>query len=320
MAAPGDNAVTAALLTALKDNYYVQNSAAQALSQAASGDNAVVAALLTALKSDDPMLRSGAARALGPAAPGHNAVVAALFAALNDDEPEVRYAVAQALGPAASRDNAVVAALLAALNDDEPLVRLAVAQALGPAASGDNAVVAAQIAALKHDHPLVRRTAAQAFGPAASGDKAVFVALLAALKRKTHTSDTRRQKRCRSWRLLTKSCSGRRSRTFSNILSNPARVFGVIPRLTEGRQLPGYRWRSLQGRRQSKERSLKIAKATGTGLTIGALLYFGGDWYAGLPETSSTKAFLKAVPAISALLGLLWGLVLVFRGEKRTLW
>jgi hypothetical protein len=96
--------------------------------------------------------------------------------------------------------------------------------------------------------------------------------------------------------------------------------FGVIPRLTEGRQLPGYRWRSLQGRRQSKERSLKIAKATGTGLTIGALLYFGGDWYAGLPETSSTKAFLKAVPAISALLGLLWGLVLVFRGEKRTLW
>ncbi len=90
--------------------------------------------------------------------------------------------------------------------------------------------------------------------------------------------------------------------------------------MTEGRQLPGYRWRSLQMRRRRKERFWKIAKATGTGLAIGVALYFGGKWYAGLPETSPIKAFLKAVRAISALLGLLWGLVLVFRGEKRTLW
>ena len=203
--------------------------------------------------------------------------------------------------------------------DDEPEVRYAVAQALGPAASGDNAVVAAQIAALKHDHPLVRRTAAQASGPAASGDKAVFVALLAALK------DEDAYVRYAAAETLSIVASADQKlfrKTLAHLFQyfeQSGTGFGVISRLTEGRQLPGYRWRSLQGHRQSKERSLKIAKATGTGLTIGALLYFGGDWYAGLPETSSTKAFLKAVPAISALLGLLWGLVLVFRGEKRTM-
>ena len=84
--------------------------------------------------------------------------------------------------------------------------------------------------------------------------------------------------------------------------------------------LPGYRWRSLQGRRKRKERLYKLLKATGTGLAIGVVLYFGGQYYTDLPETSPMKAFLKAIPAVSGLLGLAWGLVLVLRGEKRTLW
>jgi hypothetical protein len=57
-----------------------------------------------------------------------------------------------------------------------------------------------------------------------------------------------------------------------------------------------------------------------TSLAIGSALYFGGEWFAGLPETDPTKLFFKAVPAVSTLRGLLWGLFMVFRGERRTLW
>ena len=97
-------------------------------------------------------------------------------------------------------------------------------------------------------------------------------------------------------------------------------TFDLLVRLTEGRQLPGYRWRSLRARRERRERLKKVAITSATGLMIGLMLYVGAEWYAGLPETSQVKTFLKAVPVISGLLGLLWGLVLVFRGEKRTLW
>ena len=49
-------------------------------------------------------------------------------------------------------------------------------------------------------------------------------------------------------------------------------------------------------------------------------IWFGAEKVAGLPMDSPIKLFLTAVPAVAALFGLLWGLVLVIRGEKRTLW
>jgi hypothetical protein len=76
----------------------------------------------------------------------------------------------------------------------------------------------------------------------------------------------------------------------------------------------------LQERRRRREQLRKLTIGAASGLAIGLALYFGGEWFAGLPETDPRKALLKAIPAISGLLGLVWGLVLVFRGEKRTLW
>jgi len=147
-------------------------------------------------------------------------------------------------------------------------------------------VVAALLAALKDHDVTVRSAAAMALGPAAAGEQAfgkILAALFRAFERRGGSLD-------------------------------------VIALLTEGRQLPGYRWQPLIERRRRKERLWKIAKATAAGLVIGVALYIGGEWYKDLAETSPTKAFLQAVTAISGLLGLLWGLVLVFRGEKRTLW
>ena len=146
-------------------------------------------------------------------------------------------------------------------------------------------MTAALLAALKDDNQNV--LAAEALSRAPSADRKLFRKTLAAL--------------------------------FQNF-ERTGHFFDEIVRLTEGRQLPGYRWRSLQGRRKRKERLYKLLKATGTGLAIGVVLYFGGQYYTDLPETSPMKAFLKAIPAVSGLLGLAWGLVLVLRGEKRTLW
>jgi len=223
--------------------------------------------------------------------PVGTAVTAALLAALKDDDQNVRSAAAEALGGVAAGDPAVTAALVAALKDDDYDVRSAAAGTLGGAAAGDPAVtaalVAALLAALKDDDRGVRWAAARALSSAPSADRKLFRKTLAAL--------------------------------FQNF-ERTGHFFDEIVRLTESRQLPGYRWRSLQGRRKRKERLYKLLKATGTGLAIGVVLYFGGQYYADLPETSPMKAFLKAIPAVSGLLGLAWGLVLVLRGEKRTLW
>jgi hypothetical protein len=136
-------------------------------------------------------------------------------------------------------------------------------------------VAAALLAALKDDHVSVRVAAAWTLSSVSTTDQRIVRKILARLLKHFGLSGD---------------------------------YFAEIERLTEGRQLPGYRWRSLQGRREARERFRRIARATGTGLAIGVGLYLGGEWYAGLPKTSQMKAFLKAVPAISTLLGLLWGL------------
>jgi HEAT repeat protein len=329
-AAAGDPAVVAPLLAALKDDDpSVRWAAAGALQPAAAGDPAVVAALLAALKDDDTPVRWAAAGALQPAAAGDPAVVAALLAALKDSDYSMRSTAAGALRAAAPDDPAVVAALLAALKDSEPFVRSRAAGALQAAAAGDPAVVAALLKALNDSVPSVRSAAARALQTAVAGNPAVVAPLLAALK------DSLPSVRSAAAKALTNSPSVNQKdqKLFRQILAALYRDFeqtgslydaieslDAIERLTGGRQLPGYRWRSLQKRREQKERLRKIAIASGTGCVIGFALYFGGEWYAGLPETSPMKMFLKAIPAVSTLLGLAWGFVLVFRGEKPTLW
>jgi hypothetical protein len=180
----------------------------------------------------------------------------------------------------------VVGAVLAALKDSDNFVRRAAARTLGSAAAGDAAVVGALLAALKDSDSDVRGAAAGALGSAAAGDAAVVGALVNQV-----------------WRYG-------RADPFADALSNAL----------EGRQLPGFRWKPISERRRRREVVRKFFKGGGIGLAIGLALYFGGSWFAALPDTDPIKKLLKAIPAISTVLGLGWALFLVIRGEKRTIW
>jgi HEAT repeats len=199
-----------------------------------------------------------------------------------------------ALRPASAGNPAVIDSLLAALKDGDANVRRTAALALGSASAGNLVVVGGLLAALKDSDANVRLAAVGALGSAARGGDITSVQLSGYLRRAFHTIYT-----------------------FPPGVETTVRAIGT---LTAGRQLPGYRWHSLKARRLRRERWRKLAIGTITGLGIGLLLYFGGAWYAKLPEHDPRKAFLDAVPAISTLLGLLWALWQVIRGGKKTPW
>jgi HEAT repeats len=217
-----------------------------------------------------------------------------LLAALKDSDFEVRMAATQALGPAGAGNPAVVDSLLAALKDSDANVRWFAARALGPAGAGNPAVVDSLLAALKDSDANVRWFAAEALGSAARGGEVSSLQLSRYLRR-----------------------------AFSTIYTFPPGVGAAVTalgQLTAGRQLPGYRWRSLKARRLRRERWKKLAIGTGIAAAIAAVLIFGGMWYAKLPEGDPKKAFLIAVPAVSGLFALLWKLWQVIRGGKKTPW
>jgi HEAT repeat protein len=321
-------AVDEALLAALKDSdAHVRSVVARALGSASAGNPAVVDSLLAALKDGDAGVRSAVAGALGSASAGNPAVVDSLLAALKDGDADVRSAVARALRSASAGNPAVVDSLLAALKDGDAGVRSAAAGALGSASAGNPAVVDSLLAALKDSDATVRLAAAGALGSASAGNSAVVDSLLAALKDSDATvrlaAAAALGSAARGGDITSVQLSRYLQRAFHTINTFPPGVettVRALGNLTAGRQLPGYRWHSLKARRLRRERWRKLAIGTITGLGIGILLYFGGAWYAELPEHDPRKAFLDAVPAISTLLGLLWALWQVIRGGKKTPW
>jgi hypothetical protein len=257
-------------------------------------------------------------------------VVQTLLAALRDSAPEVRSAAAKALGKGGVGDPAVVEALLAALKDSDLFVRSAAAEALGSVGTGNPAVVEALFGAMKDSDDWVRSAATETLGSVGAGNSAVVETLLAALKdseQRVQTTALRaiaRQQNLNSaqlLRVLTVVFHYIYSITFTpgdqDFYSAAQKS---ITALVTGRQLPGYRWRSLKARRLRRERLRKFMIGAGTGLAIGIALYFGASWFAALPEGDPKKKFLDAVPAVSVLFGLLWGLLQVIRGNKSTIW
>jgi hypothetical protein len=247
-----------------------------------------VPALLELLRDSSHSVREAAASALGAAGGSDPRVVPALLELLRDNSDDVRAAAASALGAAGGSNPRVVPALLELLRDD---VRAAAASALGGAGGSDPRVVPALLGLLRDGNYLERRAAAHALLAAASTDPITMPSILHHL-----------------WRIA--------NRGISPFGDTP----DAIARIVEGRQLPGYRWTSLKARRLRWGKLRKIALGTATALAITLAIWFGAGWIAGLPADNPTKLFLTSVPAVATLLGLLWGLVLVVRGEKRTLW
>jgi hypothetical protein len=215
----------------------------------------------------------------------------ALLDALRDGPNDVRFAATRALGLAAGSDPRVVPALLDALRDGDDDYRFAAADALGSAAGSDPRVVPALLDALRDSNDYVRSWAAGALGAARDTNPEAMAGIFRQV-----------------WRTANRSVSA-----FATLSS-------LIAKVVEGRQLPGYRWVGLKTRRLRRAKLRKIAIGPASALGIALAIWFGAEKVAGLPMDSPIKLFLTAVPAVAALLGLLWGLVLVIRGEKRTLW
>jgi hypothetical protein len=97
-------------------------------------------------------------------------------------------------------------------------------------------------------------------------------------------------------------------------------LLSAIARVTEGRLLPGYRWVPLTVRHLRRTRLRKLAIGSATAVAIALAIWFGAGWYAGLPANDPIRLCLTAIPSVSALFGLIWAIVLVVSGEKRTPW
>ena len=182
-------------------------------------------------------------------------------------------------------------AALEALRDSNYSVRSAAADALGAAAGSDPSVVPALLKALLDSNDFVRYAAAEALGAAAGSDPATMSRILHEL-----------------WAIANRSIGS--FETLSHALEE----------MIEGHQLPGYRWISLQARRRRRALLRKVAVGTASALVIALTIWFGAGWISGLPADSPWKLFLASVPSVATLIGLLWMLVLVVVGEKRTPW
>jgi hypothetical protein len=82
----------------------------------------------------------------------------------------------------------------------------------------------------------------------------------------------------------------------------------------------GCRWIPLSGRHLRRARLRKLAIWSVAALATAPAIWFGAGWFAGLSDKDPTRLFLTVILTVSGLLGLLWAIVLVVRGEKRILW
>ncbi|MEM7532948.1 MAG: HEAT repeat domain-containing protein [Chloroflexota bacterium] len=184
------------------------------------------AALIQTLKdSEDWRVRQSAAYALGELGEASPTVVDALIQALKDSNHDVRRSASSALGELGEANPTVVDALIQALKDSNHDVRRSASSALGELGEASPAVVDALIQALKDSEDWrVRESATSALGQIKIEDDELYLRSLISLNRYLHDVDD----------------DVRRT------------ALEVIRTLTEGRQLPGYRWTPIRTRLQRR--------------------------------------------------------------------
>ncbi len=178
------------------------------------------------------------------------------MAALQDKEVWVRRAAAESLGRLGVASETVISALVAALQNEEYWVRSAAAESLGSLGVASETVLSALVATLQDKDFLVQGAAAESLGQLKIKDKTQLQRVLIALNRCLHDSN--------SW-----------------VQHN---ALGAIRELLEGRQIPGYRWRSVADRQNKLlqfnalpfKKLLLIALVSVFLLILGATSWFFG--------------------------------------------
>jgi HEAT repeat protein/energy-coupling factor transporter ATP-binding protein EcfA2 len=242
-------AVTALLKALQDDDSWVRGLAAASLSGLGQASPEVVTALLKALQDDESSVRWIAANSLGRLGQASPEVVTALLKALQDKDEDVRRLAAKSLGRLGQASETVVTALVQALEDDNKDVCIAAVNSLGDlgqigelvkalddelsvrrAASANlirlgqftKEVVTVQVQALRDKDWMARGEAAKSLGPLKKlEDEELWTEVLIVLQEKLHDGD----------------------------LDVRQAAFDSLRQLLEGKQIPGYRWRTLEERR-----------------------------------------------------------------------
>ncbi len=244
--------VVTALLKALQDDdWSVRWWAAASLGGLGQARPEVVTALLKALQDDDSSVRWQAAAAslsgLGQARPE---VVTALLKALQDDDSSVRWRAANSLGGFGQASPEVVTALVKALQDDEETVCKAAADSLGRLGQTNELVKA-----LQDDDLVVCRAAATSLIRLGQISQEVVAVQVQALQDKNKsvcmeaTESLGQLKKLEDQELWTEVLIVLQQRLHDDDLDVCQAAFNSLRQLLEGKQIPGYRWRTLEERR-----------------------------------------------------------------------
>jgi HEAT repeat protein/energy-coupling factor transporter ATP-binding protein EcfA2 len=209
--------VITALVKALRDeDEWVRRAAVESLERLGQAHEVVVMASVKALQNDDRGMRRKTAENLGDLGQATEEVVTALVEALQDDEESVCKAAADSLGRLGQIDE-----LVKALQDDDWVVCRAAAANLIRLGQVSQEVVAVQVRALQDKNRSVRREATESLGQLKKmGGEELWTEVLIVLQQRLHDDD---------W--------GVRYAAFNS-----------LRQLLAGKQIPGYRWRSLEER------------------------------------------------------------------------
>jgi HEAT repeat protein len=200
----------------------VQRVAAESLGHMGVDSETVISALVAAtLPNKKYWIRSAAVNSLGLLGVANETVLSALVAALQDKDWEGRSNAANSLGLLGVADETVLSALVTALQEKGILVRRAAANSLGSLGVASETVILALVVALQDSDFWLQHTAAESLGQLKIKDQAQLQRVLIALSQSLPDSKVRNE------------------------------ALGAIRKLLDGRQIPGYCWRSL-AERQNK--------------------------------------------------------------------
>lgn len=316
--------VVKGLLTALRDeDDDVCSQAVSSLIQLNIATSDVVEGLLFALKSHNEDACTVAVRGLGQLGIATPNVVNGLLAALGKKNMSIRYEAVASLGELGVTTPRVIDALLMALKDKGSSIRTQAAESLGQLGTATPTVVERLISLLTDKNLQMRYYAVVSLGELKVKDESQLRRVLAALNRQLYDHELLTVFRTKDGtvrRHAAKALGYSINPQGSDDDKNGSEIFDVsnaalqsIRQLTQGRQLPGYRWIPLAERQQRRQRLFRAV--------YGVVLFIGVALTAfGLSYLAPDNRLLQTLTVLGGLIGIAAGLAQILGKTLRTPW
>ena len=237
-----------ALLKALFDEkWYVRSAATQSLGQLNQTSEIVIDALLKALLDKDEFVQKSSISSLEKLGQSRESIVNILVKSLLDNDEKVRFAAASSLAQLGQTSELVINILLKALLDNDEYVRCAAAESLGQLNHTSEAVIDALLKALLDNDEYVQYAAAESLGQLNHASEAVISTLIKALFDKEEyvrraAADSLLDKLKIKDEKIIKQILIRLNYDLHSI--DAYQAFASLRKHLNGKQIPGYLWKS----------------------------------------------------------------------------